>query len=506
MPIFWADLHNHNNIGYGKGSIERAYTIARSTLDVYAFTPHGWWSDLPTHDSKITTYHLEGFNRVDENWNEVLAFAQRMYQPGEFVTIPAYEWHSNTWGDYCILNPNSDARLIRSENIEDLKQACRQTRALMIPHHCAYPKGKRGTAWPSIDTVISPVAEVFSEHGNSLEPKSPFGMHNHSMGGVQTSQTIITQIRDGLIIGFTAGTDNHYGHPGSYGEGLTALVMEELTREQVFEALRSRHTYATTGEKIEIVLLTDSGKTMGDILPVGQIPEISIHLKCQDELDHVELLLDGIGVDKRSQTICTKQPPVTSNFTKTWFMRVELGWSGMDDSSVANWEFDLNLRHGKVKSYHTYFSSGPKTFEMLDHVERNLEGGIHMNVHTSRSNSIPTQMVLLEIEGSQSTVIEYKIHCTLHNTEFVRQGYLEAKQVIEDDAYIFLDESYAVPKVKIHQLIPEEALAHHFVWDAATIATLLDMLPCGNSHRSIFFKIVQKNGHCAWTSPIILNL
>ena len=42
--IYWADLHNHNEIGYGVGSLDRTYEIARGAgLHVYAFTPHGLW-------------------------------------------------------------------------------------------------------------------------------------------------------------------------------------------------------------------------------------------------------------------------------------------------------------------------------------------------------------------------------------------------------------------------------------------------------------------------------
>ena len=43
--LYWGDIHNHNELGYAQGSLERSYDIARSHLDFYAFTPHGQHAD-----------------------------------------------------------------------------------------------------------------------------------------------------------------------------------------------------------------------------------------------------------------------------------------------------------------------------------------------------------------------------------------------------------------------------------------------------------------------------
>lgn len=44
--IYFGDLHNHNEVGYARGSLERAFEIAREHLDFFAFTPHGYWNDI----------------------------------------------------------------------------------------------------------------------------------------------------------------------------------------------------------------------------------------------------------------------------------------------------------------------------------------------------------------------------------------------------------------------------------------------------------------------------
>ena len=56
--LYWGDIHNHNELGYGQGSLARSYQIARSHLDFYAFTPHAQHADggMP-----------EGYENVQEN-------------------------------------------------------------------------------------------------------------------------------------------------------------------------------------------------------------------------------------------------------------------------------------------------------------------------------------------------------------------------------------------------------------------------------------------------------
>jgi hypothetical protein len=60
--LYWGDIHNHNNFGYARGSIERAYDIAQSHLDFYCFTPHSQWHDQP--ESGNFSKFTEGFEFV----------------------------------------------------------------------------------------------------------------------------------------------------------------------------------------------------------------------------------------------------------------------------------------------------------------------------------------------------------------------------------------------------------------------------------------------------------
>ena len=57
---YFGDLHNHNNVGYAQGSLERSFEIARDHLDFFAFTPHAWWHDIGKYDLHIEDKWING--------------------------------------------------------------------------------------------------------------------------------------------------------------------------------------------------------------------------------------------------------------------------------------------------------------------------------------------------------------------------------------------------------------------------------------------------------------
>jgi hypothetical protein len=70
-------------------------------------------------------------------------------------------------------------------------------------------------------------------------------------------------LRLGRVFGITGSSDSHYGFAGDYG--LMGVLVDELTREAVIDAIRSRRTYGTTGARI-LLSFTADGEPMGSIL------------------------------------------------------------------------------------------------------------------------------------------------------------------------------------------------------------------------------------------------
>ena len=103
-------------------------------------------------------------------------------------------------------------------------------------------------------------------------------------------------LRRGVRLGFIAGSDTHGGRPGGsakeplgYWGGLAAVWAEELTRRDLFDALRRRQTYALTGARI-ILRFTVNGAPMGSELPGGDQADIRIDAWTPGRLAKVELM------------------------------------------------------------------------------------------------------------------------------------------------------------------------------------------------------------------------
>jgi len=164
--LYWGDIHNHNAVGYGKGSLQRSYDIAESHLDFFAFTAHGHWHDMPIMPENKHEKWVNGFAATREHWDEVPRMANEHYKPGRFVPFVAYEWHSSKFGDHCLIYPSdTDTPLSYFDHISKVQAFAKEKNALLIPHHPAYRWEWRGTAFEFLDEAVSPVVEIFSEHG-----------------------------------------------------------------------------------------------------------------------------------------------------------------------------------------------------------------------------------------------------------------------------------------------------------------------------------------------------
>jgi Protein of unknown function (DUF3604) len=485
--LFWGDLHNHNEIGYGKGSLKRSYEIAQGCLlDFYAFTPHGSWLDIPQNAPKVAEYHKHGFERVLQQWAQVEKMAAKEDNK-QFISFIAGEWHSSNCGDYCVIFPSSEAEPIIAENLQDLKKLVKRNKAIMIPHHLAYKQGWRGINWDLFDSELSPVVEVFSEHAASMEAVTPWPMQLHSMGGACKSQTALEQLKRGKRFGVIASTDNHFGHPGSYGEGLVAVWAEDLSREAVFDSLKARHCYAVTGDRISLEFFANEGM-MGDTISQNENIKIKGNVVACGAIEFVQVLKNGLPAETIIPT------PAASDNNPVCTLDLDFGWGKMGSGDVVKWKIKLSLDKGKITGINPRLCGGAST-DLINKIEQINNQELIIETFTSRDNAHPVSGISLRLEELQNSSVKVNFEAINNDGEY--SGELAAKitDLFHDDCMMAVSDSFSAPKIRLGQACCKADTDCSFEWNDH------------NSKSGDFYmlKVQQKNGHIAWSSPIWVN-
>jgi len=490
--LYWGDLHNHNEVGYAKGSLERAYEIARSHLDFFCFTGHSQWHDMPTMPQNKHLKWVRGFEVMKNNWAKVKRLANQSYAPGTFVPFIGYEWHSSTYGDVCIIFPGSQADLVYLNSIEAFQTFARECGALLLPHHPAYKQGWRGQNWSVLDPIVSPVVEIFSEHGNAESDRGPYRYIRHSMGGRTTQNTLQWLWQQGTQVGIVASTDDHLGYPGAYGEGLVAVYAEALTRESITEALKARRTYGVSADRIELDFRLN-GHWMGETIPATAARKMRVKVQGKDIIDRVEVL-------RNNKVIYRNHPIDRMRDQQSWkqpiLCRIEFGWGPWGDLNMAricDWRFKVNVNDGTIVSSTPCFQSGPFDEERRNRLAMIDEKTCEVVSYTSRLQAYEeraTNSIILGILGSPDTTLEIAVTqpSNVTTTKSLRQLAKSSDAIFTGP---FTSES-----ILLHRAV--------FVQNYSTEFEIVDERETEKTDW-YYARVVQSNGSLAWSSPIWLE-
>jgi hypothetical protein len=494
--IFYGDIHNHNAHGYGVGSIERSVDIARTHLDFFAFTGHSSWHDMVRMEGGRELHWSKGFARLRETWPRVQKVIADANRDGAFCAFLGFEWHSSRYGDQCVVFPGDHRPICYADSVAALRRFCVEERALMIPHHLAYPTGHRGVDWDQFDECCTPVVEVFSEHGNSEDDRGPFTFHTHSMGGRETANTVRAALARGLRFGFVGSSDDHAGFPGAYGEGLMAALCDDLSRERILEAIRARRVYALTGDRIEVEFTVD-GATMGESIEAGASVEVAYRVAGRDELDVVEVIQDGVVVH-RSYPNPAVDP--TQALASPVQVRLEWGWGpwgALALDRVTDWAFDVRLSGGRILRHFPCLQSMPFDEQRRHRFVYQPDGSLGIGAlsvasYTARQNAYrenPNQSVVLELAGDASATLTVDMTAPVAMRTEITLG-----RLLEGSSHHFTGP------------FPKEAWQWHRVVPLAASA-LADrvVLPVPPTRSHVYLRVRQKNGHMAWVSPVFVN-
>jgi hypothetical protein len=289
--VFWGDTHGHSGFAEGQGSPDGYYRFGRDVarLDFLSLSEHDMWMD-------------------DLEWKSLIEAVGTYRDPGRFTPLLGYEWtafpqlggHHNV---YFADDEASRRRVPLQEALEldelwaGLRRGNEVEDLLIIPH------AHQAADWRRSDGDLERVVEITSGHG-SFEF---FGQK---------------YLENGFEVGFVGSGDNHNGHPGYTGVGnqqlggLAAVVAPENTSKAIFNGLRSRSTYATTGERI-LLDATLNGESMGRRLDEAPERTLAARVSGTQPIAFIDVIKNGELLFRKTDERLT---PVTSQpWIQIWF-------------------------------------------------------------------------------------------------------------------------------------------------------------------------------------------
>lgn len=488
--LFFGDLHNHNAVGYAKGSLQRSIDLARAHLDFFAFTGHASWHDMPSMPQDRHMLWVNGFQAHTTHWPKT---RQLIRDAGDerFVALLGYEWHSSAFGDYCLIFPDDQSDLFLPDHVEQLLDFAAAKRALAIPHHVGYKQGWRGANFAHFRAAVSPVVEIFSEHGCTESDRAAYPMLRHSNGGRSTANTIVRQLAKGMRFGFVASSDDHLGYPGAYGEGVVGVWADSLTATDLLKALRNRATYAVTGDRI-VLEFNLNDRPMGSELPAVADRQIDVRVEGQDSIAMVELIRNGRVIERYFPEDYATLPVRLPGRAKC---RVQFGWGPwgtLNLGRVCQWDLSLRLANGRFQRALGCFQSAPFGEELRDNLQIVSDSEIRLQAFTTREHCFaedPTKSLVCELEGGPETTLTLELRKPVEKT-------LRARLTdLVDDNLVDFTGGFTTESLIVGRLVGPSEYSATIRWHdrGRTRAAELDWY---------YVRVTQHNQHQAWSSPI----
>ena len=298
LALWWGDFHDHTDLSVccrqvnppGHDLFANERDIER--LDFVALTDHGYNFDPPQ-------WQLNGEQ------------TRAGHDPGRFVTFLGQEWTSsrnpptkpggpNRYGHHNIvfLDPYHE-RFHDSYDGDisprDLWKKLGGAEFLCIPHQLAdwkmKGKGNPPTDWSHHDERLRPVAEIFQ----ARKSYEYLGCPRQAPDGAPFAGHYLQDVwAKGVVVGVIASPD----HGG--GMGKVGVWAPELTRRAIFDAVRARHTFGTSGAKMSL-FLRSADWIMGDVAPRrGGAISFEVHARAMREIREL-VIFRGREVAFRSE-------------------------------------------------------------------------------------------------------------------------------------------------------------------------------------------------------------
>lgn len=379
--IVRGDLHRHTESSMD-GAIDGSlwdfyrYALDAAAVDYVAVTDHnyGAWLDTDEPESKNTDDVYQ--------WWRTQKSADIFYVPGRFVPLYGYErsinfplGHRNIFhvrrGVFSLRVPKlyiAERRELIEKDARNLWAYLGATDGIGLPHTSAT---SMGTDWRLRDDSLEPVTEIYQGDRNSYEeegaPRAALStVWGPGSGGRPPYQRglIWNALGAGYKMGFIASSD----HDSTHISYANLLVPDRVTtREEIQQALRQRHTYASTDNIV--VDFSAGGALQGDEIASASSPPFRVSIKGTEAILRVEII-------KNNRVIYTKAPdPHTADPRQLTFTFQDTAFDDTDmqpTSQIKDWtrpETGIRPRPPGPQSY--YYVRVVQSFSAA---QRDVEG------------------------------------------------------------------------------------------------------------------------------------
>lgn len=265
--VLFADLHVHSDdtVGTNDSAYNFSYAQKIAGLDIVGYTAND-------------------FNITAAKWESTLNVIQNINSKGEFVVFPGTEWCGNSaaGGDHNVVfldDPISSPPEFPFDKHGNVARS--------FEWNEDGPAELQPGAWPLDELYAtyahSPTSHLLIPHVGGR--RCNLGWHHPKLERLLEIGSawglfewlLRDAVSRGWKLGVCANSDEHRGRcgggvPGTavFGTkgGLTGVLSQSLERAAVGTALRARHTFATTGERLVGLLSTADGLIQGDEVKV----------------------------------------------------------------------------------------------------------------------------------------------------------------------------------------------------------------------------------------------
>ena len=475
---YWGDLHGQSGETIGMGTAESYFRYAR---------------DLAFLD--IVGHQGNDFQITDAFWAELNRLTAAFDARGRFVCLPGYEWSGNTGmgGDRNVFFRREDRPIRRSSHI--LVDGQTSSRAV-------YTADELFRALDGEDAVViahvgGRYADIKSAHDGRIERS----VEVHSTWG--TFEWLLHDaFEKGYRVGVVCHSDDHKGRPGAtrpgastFGAigGLTCYFMPALTRDALFEALRRRRHYGTTGTRLFLDLRASfaqpvtsfsedpqlaPGKefavreaSMGDIIRPGSAPmRLAAEVIGTAPIERLDVL-HGANV------VQTARPFAASDLGR----RVRVTWQGAEyrgRGRETTWQGKLMLTGNRIARF------APVNFLNPERKVVEVSPGAALAWSSVTTGNLAGIDIWLDEVRRGTLALETN----------VVSGEVDLAKL--DDGTVAFDGGGLARRVSVYRLPEQDWSRRLSLEHVATFA--------GGADLPVYVRVTQSDGHQAWSSPIYL--